>query len=161
MLASRRHVASGMSPSVMGDGARIVPVAAEGASDQRRLPSRKVDAVSAWAARYEELALTGVRSREVTERIALHLDRFAEYLSATYGHERLATVLRRDVAGWRDALVSLGLGPSTVNNHLASLAGFCSWVAAQAPPATRTASRARARARARAKKLCTATTTTT
>jgi hypothetical protein len=45
--------------------------------------------VLAWAARYEELALTGVRSREVTERIGLHLQRFAEYLSGTYGHERL------------------------------------------------------------------------
>jgi hypothetical protein len=65
------------------------------ASDQRGLPSRKVDAVSAWAARYEELALTGVRSREVTERIALHLGRFGEYLSATYGHDRLATVRGR------------------------------------------------------------------
>jgi hypothetical protein len=75
------------------------------------LPSRKVDAVSAWAARYEELALTGVRSREVTERIALHLGRFGEYLSATYGHDRLATVVRRDVVGWRDALVSSGAWP--------------------------------------------------
>ena len=39
--------------------------------------------------------------------------------------------MRRDVAGWRDALVSSGLGPTTVNNHLASLAGLCGWVAAQ------------------------------
>ena len=46
--------------------------------------------MSAWAARYEELALTGVRSREVTERIALHRRRFGEYLSVTYGHEHLA-----------------------------------------------------------------------
>jgi site-specific recombinase XerD len=89
----------------------------------------------AWAARYEELALTGVRSREVTERIGLHLQRFAEYLSGIYGHERLEAVVRRDVVGWRDALVSSGLGPSTVNNHLASLAGFCRWVAAQTPEA--------------------------
>lgn len=91
--------------------------------------------MSAWTARYEELALTGVRSREVTDRIALHLDRFAEYLLAAYGHERLNTVVRRDVAGWRDALVASGLGPSTVNSHLASLAGFCGWVAAQSPDA--------------------------
>lgn len=88
--------------------------------------------MSAWAARYEELALTGVRSREVTDRIALHLGRFGEYLSATYGHDGLATVVRRDVVGWRDALVLSGLGPSTVNNHLASLSGFCGWVAARA-----------------------------
>jgi len=105
------------------------------ALDRRRLPSRKDAGVSAWAARYEELALTGVRSREVTDRIVLHLGRFAKYLSATYGHERLATMVRRDVVGWRDSLVALGLGPSTVNNHLASLAGFCGWVAAQDPEA--------------------------
>ncbi len=91
--------------------------------------------MSAWAARYEELALTGVRSREVTERIGLHLRRFAEYLEATYGHQRVGTVVRRDVVGWRDSLVASGLGSSTVNNHLASLAGFCGWVAAQAPEA--------------------------
>jgi site-specific recombinase XerD len=110
-------------------------VSPETASDRRRLPSRKNGTVLAWAACYEELALTGVRSREVTERIGLHLQRFAAYLSGTYGHDRLETVVRRDVVGWRDALVSSGLGPSTVNNHLASLAGFCGWVAAQAPEA--------------------------
>jgi len=100
--------------------------------DRRRLPSRKAITVSAWAVSYEELALTGVRSREVTERIALHLRRFGEYLTATYGHERLASVVRRDVVGWRDALASSGLGASTVNNHLASLSGFCGWVVVRA-----------------------------
>jgi len=107
----------------------------ETAPDQRRLPSRKAITVSGWAASYEELALTGVRSLEVTDRIALHLHRFAEYLTATYGHERLSSVVRRDVVGWRDMLVSSGLGPSTVNNHLASLSGFCGWVVVRAPDA--------------------------
>ncbi len=91
--------------------------------------------MSAWAARYEELALTGVRSREVCDRIVLHLERFAAYLLETYGHERLSAMVRRDVVGWRDALVTSGLGPSTVNNHLTSLSGFCNWVAAQDPGA--------------------------
>lgn len=113
----------------------MAAVTLDTAPDRRRLPSRKATAVSAWATSYEELALTGVRSREVTERIALHLRRFGEYLSVTYGHERLASVVRRDVAGWRDALVASGLGPSTVNNHLASLSGFCGWVAVRAPDA--------------------------
>ncbi len=113
----------------------MAAVTPETAPDRRRLPSGKAITVSAWAARYEESALTGVRSREVTERIALHLRRFAEYLTETYGHERLATVVRRDVVGWRDVLVSSGLGASTVNNHLASLSGFCSWVAVRAPDA--------------------------
>ena len=72
-------------------------------SDQRRLPSRKDGAASAWAARHEELALTASCSREVTQRIAFHLHRFAEYLS-TYGHEQLASVLgRRRSLSRRDA----------------------------------------------------------
>ncbi|MCA1680961.1 MAG: hypothetical protein LC777_19480 [Actinobacteria bacterium] len=107
----------------------------ETAPDQRLLPSRKAITASAWATSYEELALIGVRSREVAERIALHLHRFAEYLTATYGHERLSSVVRRDVVGWRDTLVSSGLGPSTVNNHLASLSGFCGCVVVRAPDA--------------------------
>ena len=113
----------------------LLRMAVEAALDRRRLPSRKAITVSAWGARYKELALSGVRSREVTERIALHLRRFGEYLTVTYGHERLASVVRRDVVGWRDALVSSGLGPSTVNNHLASLSGFCGWVAVRGPDA--------------------------
>jgi hypothetical protein len=43
----------------------------------------------------------------------LHLERFAEYLTATYGHHRLSSVAPRDVFGWRDHLAG-GLGPSTV-----------------------------------------------
>jgi hypothetical protein len=31
----------------------------------------------------------------------LHLERFVEYLTATYGHDRLP-VVPRDVFGWRD-----------------------------------------------------------
>jgi site-specific recombinase XerD len=122
-------------PFCEGNRATIGPMSPAAAPDQRRLPSRKDTAVSTWVARYEELALTGVRSREVTERIALHLRRFAAYLTASYGHERLEAVVRRDVVGWRDSLAASGLGPSTVNNHLASLAGFCGWVVAQAPSA--------------------------
>lgn len=113
----------------------MAAVTPETAPDPRRLPSRKAITVSAWALSYEELALTGVRSREVTERIVLHLRRFGEYLTAIYGHERLVSVVRRDVVGWRDALVLSGLGASTVNNHLASLSGFCGWAVARAPEA--------------------------
>ena len=43
------------------------------------------------------------------------------------------TCLRRDVLAWQQALVEQGLAPATVNNHLASLSAFTTWVAAQAP----------------------------
>jgi hypothetical protein len=42
----------------------------------------------------------------------LHLERYADYLTATYGHDRLPGGTR-DVSGWRDHLAG-GLGPSTV-----------------------------------------------
>ena len=60
----------------------------------------------------------------------LHLERFVEYLTATYGHDRLSQVAPRDVSGWRDHLAG-GLGPSTVNHHLAPVSGFLAWVVAQ------------------------------
>jgi hypothetical protein len=50
-----------------------------------------VDSVSAWAQRYEQLAVRGVRSGEVANRIALHLLRFERYLRSSYGHDRLST----------------------------------------------------------------------
>lgn len=43
----------------------------------------------------------------------LHLERFVEYLTATYGHDRLPGGAPPDVFGWRDHLAG-GLGPSTV-----------------------------------------------
>ncbi len=66
----------------------------------------------------------------------LHLERFVEYLTATYGHDRLSSVVPRDVFGWRDHLAG-GLAPSTVNHHLASVSGFLAWVVAQAEPCRR------------------------
>ena len=44
----------------------------------------------------------GVRSEEVTARVVLHLERFVEYLTGAYGHDRLSSVVPRDVTGWRD-----------------------------------------------------------
>jgi integrase len=91
------------------------------------------DSLAAWAARYLALAVVGVRSEAVTKKIALHLDRFIAFFQAGYGHDRIATCLRRDVLAWQRALVDQGLAPATVNNHLASLSAFTTWVATQAP----------------------------
>ena len=74
-----------------------------------------------------------MRSGEVADPIALHLLRVEGYLRSSYGHDRLSTVVARDVAGWRDSQVAVGLAPATVNNHLASLSGFLAWVEAQSP----------------------------
>src|SRR3954469_11316145 len=92
-----------------------------------------VEALSAWVSRYLALAVVGVRSEEVADKIALHLERFTTFYKDAYGHERIRNVLKRDVLAWQRALSDQGLAPATVNNHLASLSGFTTWVAAQAP----------------------------
>jgi integrase len=97
------------------------------------LPEDVPDSLAAWATRYLALAVVGVRSSAVTQKIALHLDRFVAFFIESYGHDRIATCLRRDVLAWQKALVAQGLAPATVNNHLASLSAFTTWVAAQAP----------------------------
>ena len=91
------------------------------------------DLLASWAARYLTLAVIGVRSPAVTQKIALHLDRFVGYFIESYGHDRITTCLKRDVVAWQRALVDGGLAPATVNNSLASLSAFTTWVAAQAP----------------------------
>jgi integrase len=92
-----------------------------------------VESLAAWVTRYLTLAVVGVRSEEVADKIALHLERFATFYQDAYGHERIRNVLKRDVLAWQRALSDQGLAPATVNNHLASLSGFTTWVHAQAP----------------------------
>jgi hypothetical protein len=128
--------------------------------DRRRLPSRKVvplpigglagpDSIEAWAARYLDAAIRGVRSPEVTDKIALHLARFGDHFHDVHGHERLSAVIRREVLSWREHLATdpntggLGLAPATVNAHLASLSGFMTWVLAHEPAALPGAERIR------------------
>ncbi len=91
------------------------------------------DSLAAWATRYLTLAVVGVRSPAVTQKIVLHLNRFVGFFLERYGHDRMSTCLRRDVLAWQQQLVTDGLAPATVNNHLASLSAFTTWVAAQAP----------------------------
>ena len=74
----------------------------------------------------------GVRSPQVAAKIDLHLDRFRAFFVDVYGHERISTVGRRDVIDWQRHLAEK-LAPATVNNHVASLSGFATWVSAQEP----------------------------
>jgi site-specific recombinase XerD len=70
----------------------------------------------------------GVRSEAVAQKIALHLSRFQNFFRESYGHDRLSTCLHRDVLAWQSELLSQGLAHSTINNHLASLSAFTTWV---------------------------------
>jgi len=91
------------------------------------------DSLTAWMARYRTFAVVGVRSPAVAEKIALHLDRFIRFFSERYGHDRINTLLKRDVLAWQRTLKEQGFAPATINNHLASLSGFTTWVHAQSP----------------------------
>lgn len=85
-----------------------------------------------WVAAYLRLTIQGVRSEAVAQKIALHLQRFQTFFWQSYGHDRLSACVRRDVVAWQLALQAQGLAPATINNHLASLSGFTTWVQAQA-----------------------------
>src|SRR5712692_587097 len=92
-----------------------------------------VDSLSVWSARYQQLAVAGVRSAEVAKKIALQLGRFIAFSRDAYGHDRASTCLKRDVVAWQQHLQDQGLAPATVNNHLAALSACTSWVSIHAP----------------------------
>jgi integrase len=85
-----------------------------------------------WIERYQELALNNARTKAVAQKIALHLTRFLQFFTATYGHDRISTCIQRDVQAWQTAL-SEQFAAATVNNHLASLSGFATWVQTHNP----------------------------
>jgi hypothetical protein len=122
--------------------------------DRRKIASRKVidldrglaetdDSLAAWTQRYLDLAVQGVRSGEVTGKIARHLERFTGWCIAGLGHDRVSAVTPREVAAWRDHLAAegstgrdgtmTGMAPATVNNHLAHLSALFSWITVHAP----------------------------
>ena len=91
------------------------------------------DSLSAWMTCYLRVAVMGVRSEEVTCKITLHLQRFQVFFADAYGHDRISTCLRRDIVAWQKHLQAEGMAHSTVNNHLASLSTFTTWVHTQDP----------------------------
>src|SRR6266567_7267317 len=91
------------------------------------------DSLDAWITQYLQLAVIGVRSPAVTQKIALHLARFLAYFQRVYGHDRISTCLKRDVLSWQKQMQADSLAHSTINNHLASLSSFCTWVHSHAP----------------------------
>ncbi len=104
-------------------------IVATGAFDIASLP----DHMDVWMQRYLALVVAGVRSVSVATKIELHRSLFRQFFLEAHGHDRLSICLQRDVATWQRHLVDQGLAPATVNNHLASLSSFTSWVSRVAP----------------------------
>src|SRR5205809_5975045 len=72
------------------------------------------DSLEAWMAWYLRTTIVGVRREPIAKKIALHLERFRQFILDRAGHERISTVLKRDVLGWRTFLdedlgVNLGI----------------------------------------------------
>jgi site-specific recombinase XerD len=89
------------------------------------------DSLQAWMDYYLQMAVQGVRSQAVADKIQLHLQRFQQFFVTTYEQERISTCVKRDVRAWQQALEAQGLAPATINNHLASLSAFGTWVTTQ------------------------------
>ncbi len=90
------------------------------------------DSLAYWMARYQTLAVQGHRSDAVGKKIALHLHRFRAFFQERYGHDRISALVRRDALAWRATLAEQ-FAPATVNNYLASLAGFTTWITTHDP----------------------------
>jgi len=97
------------------------------------LPEDIADSLAGWATHYLVLAVVGVSSPAVTPALAPHGERFAAFFQERYDYDRITTCLRRDVLAWQRARTDQGLAPATVNNPLAPLCAYTTWVAAQPP----------------------------
>lgn len=86
------------------------------------------DSLQAWIDCYLQLAVQGVRPDSVIQKIDLHLKRFQAFFEARYGQEHISSCVKRDVQAWQKSLADQGLAASTINNHLASLSAFATWV---------------------------------
>jgi hypothetical protein len=62
------------------------------------------DSLDAWFRHYGQLAVTGVCSVAVAQKITLHLDRSRAFFLESNGHERITAYVRRDVQAWQPAM---------------------------------------------------------
>jgi len=77
------------------------------------------------------MAVRGVRSEDVVRKIELHLRRFQVFFMERYGQDCIRCCVKRDVMAWQQQLLDDELAASTINNHLASLSAFATWVMTQ------------------------------
>ena len=95
------------------------------------MAQKRSDSLKSWMDYYLQVAVQGVRSEAVTEKIRLHLHRFQQFFEQRYGQERISSCVKRDVVAWQQSLERQELAPATINNHLASLSAFATWVHTQ------------------------------
>lgn len=93
------------------------------------------DSLQLWVDRYIETEILGNRSREVENQIRRQLQRFVDFQVRQRGHDKITTIVNRQVKEWLADLYQDGKGyaPSTVNNHQANLSRFTGWLKFHAP----------------------------
>jgi site-specific recombinase XerD len=91
------------------------------------------DSLSAWMEYYLEVSVQGVRSAAVTQKIRLHLQRFQQFFAERYGQERVSSWVKRDSLAWQHSLEAQSLAAATINNHMASLSAFGTWIVSHHP----------------------------
>ena len=95
------------------------------------MSQRPSDSLQDWINYYLKMTVDGVRSEEVKQKIQLHLNRFQAFFETRYGQEAISSCVKRDVVAWQKHLQAQELAAATINNHLASLSGFATWVHTQ------------------------------
>ncbi len=93
------------------------------------------DSLQLWKDRYMESEISGDCSHEVVAQIERQLSRFVQFLQEHVGHDKMTTIVPRQVREWLASLYENGKGyaASTVNHHQATLSRFMSWVKFHAP----------------------------
>ncbi|KNY27677.1 tyrosine-type recombinase/integrase [Pseudobacteroides cellulosolvens] len=91
------------------------------------------DSIEFWMEYYLQMTIIGVRSEGIEKKIRMHLGRFNNYFVNIYGHDRISACVKRDVLEWQISMKESDLAHSTINNHLAHLSGFFSWVETKSP----------------------------
>ena len=92
------------------------------------------DSLRAWIVRYQQVAVQGIRSQAVAQKIALASRAFCG-LSLNRHTVMIGSQPVSSVMWWpgNNSCRFKGWHQQTVNNHMASLSTFATWVQAQAP----------------------------
>jgi len=113
-----------------------------------KITSRKVvvlsnseqDSLRLWKRRFIEEEIHDYRTHDIEKKIEKQLQRFIDFFEDRYGHDRISSVVKRDVKAWLDYLYEKGkdgkckgFAAATVNNHKAHLSLFMRWLHLKVP----------------------------
>lgn len=110
------------------DAQKVIPLHGEGE-----------DRISYWIEKFLDEEIRGVRSKNIEQKIALQLGRFQSFFTKRYRHERVSSIVKRDIKAWLDELYpedpdkERPFASSTVNNHKAHLSLFLNYLSQKAP----------------------------